>query len=1122
MKSCLSFLILISLLASPFAMAENNPAASNWPGWRGDGSGVSADKNLPTYWSDKDNVAWKTPLPGEGNSSPIVWGDRVFLTASTDKGQKRVVLCLSAKDGGILWQTPLGAGKPAQTHAKNGYASSTPVCDGRRVYAFFDSPGLVALDHNGARLWTRPLGPFKSVWNLAASPILCGDLVVMCCDHDGQSFIVAVDRATGEEKWRTPRIAKSQYATPIVIEHKGRAQIVVSGGPIFSYDAATGKELWTCRGMKKPPDTIVPTPLYHNGLLYFTCGRDGPTMAVDPGGAGDVTDTRVRFYMPTGGSYVPSPLFYPTLLLADDDGLLRFLDDKGKPIVTHKLAGRFTASPVGAEGRMYWPSEGGGVFVVDVSNAARGDVRFLGVNDLGEHCLASPAVAGGRMYFRTEKRLFCVANLGAKRPIQPPQAVKGTFAQLRKQYEDNYPPKGNNTAARLAVIEAMGDSTDPDAAPFLLDAVQTDFDWDVNEAAAKSLARLGGASEKQMIRLLAFPRSHLQIIAADHLGKLRSADAAPGLVKLCGAEDSDEFVRMVCIRALGAIVKAHAALAPRIVPVVVRGLRDDEGTVRQAALDAAAILTPNTREGDETFKALMDCAADPNPQIAAKAGELVMAVSKSAGELIRGNRILYGSHRKAGVTEDLVAGPIRLKFQDGQLRYICVGQREIVRRIYFAVRDPKWDTVVPAFGRMDVAKRPDGFHAAFTGLCKGGPIDYGFGGEIDGSADGKITFRVRGLANAAFQSPRIGLCVLYGSTLAGTEFQTTGAGGKAAAGKFPVDISPNLLAANYQTLQYAAGGMTIRCSLEGGSFSMEDQRVFGDSSYKAYGPLPYAYPAVEAGGKGEQVLTLQVAGAKPQPVAEGPVRIEIGPPLKGVKMPRLAGPDEKPPKDAVTMNYTPALHLFDDDALMENPPDLADLARFRRKEAKAPAGAPLVVWPATIEPPYPRAQRDPRNSGLFAAAWSAWFLKCATAAGVDAVKFDVGPSATPSTAAPSSVAPSYAATIQESLGSLAGCQVLETKVQSADPIPVGALALDKKGRKVVYVINKTDRPQQVVLTGLEGKCELWRLNESTALAKSATTAPSPAPTTQEATAPDGTLRLELKPFEVCRVSMTSK
>lgn len=1101
MKSYIPFLIVVSLLASSVALASDNPAASNWPGWRGDGSGVSADKNLPTYWSDKDNVVWRTALPGEGNSSPIVWGDRVFVTASTDKGRTRVVLCLSAKDGGILWRTPLDAGKPAQTHGKNGYASCTAVCDGQRVYAFFDSPGLVALDLKGAVLWTRPLGPFKSVWNLAASPILAGDMVVMSCDHDGQSFIVAVDRATGVEKWRTPRTSKSQYATPILIDHKGRPQIVVSGGPVVAYDPATGRMLWTCRGLKEPPDTIVPTPLYHDGLLYFTCGRNGPTMAVDPGGAGDVTDTHVRFYVPTGGSYVPSPLFYPTLLVPDDDGLLRFLDAKGKAVVTHKLAGRFTASPVGAEGRMYWPSEDGGVFVVDVSKAAEGVVSFVGVNDLGEHCLASPAVAGGRIYLRTDKHLFCIGDLGAKRPSQPPRAVKGTFAELQKQYQDNYPPKGNNTAARLAAIEAMGDSRDPDAAPFLLNAVQTDFDWDVNEAAAKSLARMGGASEKQMIQLLAFPRSHLQIIAADHLGRLRSADAVPGLLKLSVAEDSDQVVRLVCIRALGQIVKTHPPLAEQIVPVVVRGLRDDEGVVRQAALDAAAILAPSVREGDETFKALMDCAADRNPQIAVKAGDLVMVVSKPAGELIRRSQLLYGSYRKDGVTENLVAGPIRLKFQDGQLRYLCVGQREIVRRIYFAVRDPAWDTVMPVFGRMDVAKHADSFHVAFTASCKASPIDYSFEGEIDGTADGKITFRAHGLANAAFLSPRIGLCVLYGSSLAGVEFQTTDAAGKVASGKFPMDISRKLLAENYQSLRYSAGDMTVGCSLEGGSFSMEDQRVFGDSSYKAYGPLPYAYPAIESGGKGAQVLTLQVGGPKPQPFAASPARIEIGPPLKGVRMPRLIGLDEKPPQTAVTMNYTPALHLFDDGALMENPAVLADMVRLRRKEANAPAGWPLVVWPATMEPPFPRAQRDPRNNGLFAAAWSALFVKCAAAAGVDAVKLDVGPT--------------YVAAVSGELGSLAGCPVLESKVQAADPPPVDALALDNKGLKIVYLINKTDRPQPLVLAGVKGKAELWRFNESTAMMNS-------VPTPQEAIALDGALRLELKAFEVCRVTVTAK
>ena len=273
----------------------------------------------------------------------------------------------------------------------------------------------------------------------------------MNCDHDGQSFIVAVDRATGQEKWRTLRTAKSQYATPILIEHKGLSQIVVNGELIVSYDAAGGQELWTCRGMKKAPDVVVPTPLYRNGLVYFTCGRNGPTMAVDPGGAGDVTDTHMRMYVPTGGSYVPSPLFYPTLLLPNDDGLLRFLDEKGKAIVTHKLAGRFTSSPVGAEGRMYWAAENGDTFVVDVSQAAQGSVRFLGVNHLGESCLASPAVAGGRIYIRTSKHLFCIGNLGAKRPSQarPPPAGNrgGQHRQIRIR------TRGQAGGARQAVAD---------------------------------------------------------------------------------------------------------------------------------------------------------------------------------------------------------------------------------------------------------------------------------------------------------------------------------------------------------------------------------------------------------------------------------------------------------------------------------------------------------------------------------------------------------------------------------------------------------------------------------------------------------------------------------------------
>jgi hypothetical protein len=411
-----------------------------------------------------------------------------------------------------------------------------------------------------------------------------------------------------------------------------------------------------------------------------------------------------------------------------------------------------------------------------------------------------------------------------------------------------------------------------------------------------------------------------------------------------------------------------------------------------------------------------------------------------------------------------------------------------------------WDTILPTFTRMEIKKGADGFTVAFTANCKNDPIDYTFSGQIEGTADGKITFHALGQSNSNFKSPRIGLCVLYGSgSLVEQDFEVTDANGKTIPLKFPRDISRGLVADSHQSLRYTTSdGMTVACSLQGGTFEMEDQRQFGDSSFKAYGPIPYAYPDIIEGGKGDQTLVVQVSGAKPQPLPQGPVQVTVGEALQGAKIPRLIGSEEKPPQGVVVMNYSPALHLFDEDSLMENPPVLAELVRLRKDRAKAAPDAKVVIFPATIEAPWPRPVRDPRNTGVVAAAWSALFMKYAAAAGVDAVKFDVGPGS--------------ATIVQNELGALAGCQVLDAKVQAVEPTPVDALAIESKGQTIVYLINKTDRPQQAAVAGVKVKVEIWRLNENL---------PAGGPAAQDPV-DNGALRLELKPFEVARIAGPAK
>jgi hypothetical protein len=183
------------LAAGWTAAAEEPPVSENWPAWRGDGGGISLDKHLPLAWSETENVRWRTALPGEGNSSPIVWGNRVFLTTALDEGEKRLVLCFDADNGKLLWKTQLLPGIKTTLYPKTGFAAPTPVTDGQRVYVFFDEPGLVALDMQGNVVWTCRLGPFQCPYNMASSPVLYKDLVIQCCDHHGPSFIVALGRA---------------------------------------------------------------------------------------------------------------------------------------------------------------------------------------------------------------------------------------------------------------------------------------------------------------------------------------------------------------------------------------------------------------------------------------------------------------------------------------------------------------------------------------------------------------------------------------------------------------------------------------------------------------------------------------------------------------------------------------------------------------------------------------------------------------------------------------------------------------------------------------------------------------------------------------------------------------
>ena len=228
-------------------------------------------------------------------------------------------------------------------------------------------------------------GTFKAIYNIASSPVLCDGEVIICCDHSGDSFIAAFDALTGTQRWRTPRKQDIQFATPLVATLAGKQQIVVNAKTVVSYDPATGNELWRCRGMM---DTVAPSAVAAHGLIYVASGRDGPAMAIDPSGQGDVSESHVRMQVPTGGPYVVSPIVFPTLVLPGDNGMLRSIDDTGKTVSELHVTGHFDTSPVAAGSNLYWLAENGDTHVLQL---AKGTLYEIAINHLGEKSIASPS-----------------------------------------------------------------------------------------------------------------------------------------------------------------------------------------------------------------------------------------------------------------------------------------------------------------------------------------------------------------------------------------------------------------------------------------------------------------------------------------------------------------------------------------------------------------------------------------------------------------------------------------------------------------------------------------------------------------------------------------------------------
>ena len=407
----------MSRLAAAFAFVSLSgfAFAEDWPGWRGPRSdGTVTDTGYPITWSATENVKWKTAIPGTGHSSPVVSKGKVFVTACIEAEKQRVLYCLDRVSGAILWEKVVLVSDLERKHGENSWASSTPACDGERVYvSFLDMSRMLVLcyDYAGKLLWEKTPGEFHSVHGFGVAPMLYKNLLILNGDQDAKAFIVALDKTTGEEKWRTDRPNKLRsYCPPVVIEVAGKKQLVLTGSKcVASYDPDTAKQIWIIDG---PTEQFVSSMVLHDGVLLMTAGFPVHwVMAIDPTGTGDVTKTHVKWSHKNEGGYVPSPVAHGGKLFVVDDkqGFASCWDAKtGKEYWKEKLGGAtgYHASAVAAEGRVYFTNDAGVTFVVK----ADGDLEVLAKNSLGEEVYASPAFSNGDIFHRGEKHLWCIGK----------------------------------------------------------------------------------------------------------------------------------------------------------------------------------------------------------------------------------------------------------------------------------------------------------------------------------------------------------------------------------------------------------------------------------------------------------------------------------------------------------------------------------------------------------------------------------------------------------------------------------------------------------------------------------------------------------------------------------------
>jgi outer membrane protein assembly factor BamB len=439
-----------SLMALP-TIAMASKSEQNWPGFRGIGAqGIAEGYPTPaTFHADTttgkvSGVLWRSEIPGLGHSSPIIWGDRIYVgtavrlagkatlrtgyygdvkPAQDNDEQKWMVMCFDKKTGKKRWEKIILTSKPAtERHEKSSHANTTLITDGKRLIAFFGSEGLYCFDLNGKILWSKSLGVINNSWRgigwgYSSSPALYKDHIVLLCDDPKNPFVAAFHLSDGRELWRTSRkdASEGSWGTPLIHSDGVRTQVVTNGWPyIVSYDLETGKELWRLKG---GGDIPIPTPFVADGLIVISNAHGGksPLFAVRPTAKGDISlkdgstsNEAIAWSVPNGGSYISTPVVYRgNIYLANYNGVLRCFDFKTGSKVYEERLGKeavCSSSLVAADGKIYCPTEDGIVHVIK----AGAKLEVLAKNELGEPCLATPAISQGVIYFRTSGSLIAI------------------------------------------------------------------------------------------------------------------------------------------------------------------------------------------------------------------------------------------------------------------------------------------------------------------------------------------------------------------------------------------------------------------------------------------------------------------------------------------------------------------------------------------------------------------------------------------------------------------------------------------------------------------------------------------------------------------------------------------